>query len=91
MHVLRMQAEALELQTTKVKALKEGLQQRPGTEQERLQSQLAQESSSLSSMQARRALPLFLQPKEPACMMVTGRQLTIYLMLAWWRCAYRTS
>ena len=53
-----VQADALELQTTKVKALKQDLQQQQqqqqqqGTGQERLQSQLAQEATALSSMQA---------------------------------------
>lgn len=62
-----VQAEALELQTTKVKALKKGLEEQPGTGQERLQSQLAEESSALSSMQARSACPPLI-PAQKTCM-----------------------
>ena len=53
---MRAQAEALSLQTTKVKALQAEKGQADGTGQERLESELAQEASALSSMQARQLL-----------------------------------
>ncbi len=52
------QAEALSLQTTKVKALQaEKGQAGGGTGQEGADSELAQEASTLSSMQARSRCP----------------------------------
>lgn len=45
------QAEALEEQTTKVKRLKEDIQQRQGKSRAELEAELAQEAGALSGMQ----------------------------------------
>jgi hypothetical protein len=48
---LPLQAEALEEQTTKVKRLKEDIQERQGKSRAELEAELAQEAGALSGMQ----------------------------------------